>query len=442
MQNGEEARGKSAKLPCGLGKLPVADICSIMIKQYRQSFSGLSRESWLLSGVMFINRAGTMAIPFMSLYANQHLHIGLRQTGFLVTVYGIFSVLGASLGGWLTDKVGFRKVQIGASLGAGLAFFVFPLLQTYPQLLVLTGVLSVLGEAFRPANITAVSSYSHPQKLARSYSLNRLATNLGWAAGSSLGGLLAAVNYKLLFWVDGGTSILAGLLIWILLPKRPPQQVAEHKVKPAAIQKPWQDKLFVQFFVFSLAFITAFFLVFRLVPIFWKTNWQLPEGFIGLALGLNGIIIAFLEILLVTRLEKSSRSHLMFVQAGAVACALAFGLLLLPGWWPMAQALLFVVIITLSEMLALPFMNSFAMGRSNAHNRGQYAAGLTLTWSVSQIIGPAAGAALAEQAGYRWLWLALVACCLLSVLGFYQLRRQILAQQQAAEELPKGLTIP
>ena len=406
-----------------------------MIKQYRQSFSGLSRESWLLSAVMFINRAGTMAIPFMSMYATQHLHIGLQQTGYLITVYGIFSVVGASLGGWLTDKVGFRSVQICAAMGTGLVFLVFPLAKTYPQILALTALLSIMGEAFRPANITAVASYSHPDKLTRSYSLNRLAVNLGWAAGSSLGGILAAVNYNLLFWVDGGTSIVAGLLIWVLLPSRRQQQREQAKAAPQNVLKPWQDKLFVQFFFLSLAYVTAFFLVFRLVPIFWKTTWQLNEGFIGLALGLNGVIIAVVEMLLVSRLEKSTRSHLIFVQAGAVAAALGFALLLLPGQWPMFQAVVFIGIITLSEMLALPFMNSFAMGRSNPYNRGQYAAGLTLTWGMSQIIGPAAGAAIAQHAGYNWLWVALVACCLLSVLGFYHLRRQ-LAQQAPADAPP------
>lgn len=35
---------------------------------YRDAFQGLNRETWLLSLVIFINRCGTMAIPFMSKY--------------------------------------------------------------------------------------------------------------------------------------------------------------------------------------------------------------------------------------------------------------------------------------------------------------------------------------------------------------------------------------
>jgi predicted MFS family arabinose efflux permease len=400
-----------------------------MIKIYKQSFSGLSRESWLLSVVMFINRAGTMAVPFMSMYATQHLHIGLQQTGFLITLYGIFSIGGATLGGWLTDKIGFRSVQICAAISAGLVFIAIPFVSTYGALCTLTALLSLAGEAFRPANITAVSSYSSPEKLTRSYSLNRLAINLGWAAGSSLGGILAAFNYKLLFWVDGGTSILAGLLIWILLPNRRQEQKAQAASAPPEIRKPWQDKQFIQFFFYSILYITAFFLVFRLVPIFWKEQWQIKEGYIGLALGLNGIIIALVEMLLISRLEKSKRSQIVYITIGCLVCALSFALLLLPPWWPVLQAICFMAVITTSEMLTLPFMNSFVIGRSNPHNRGLYAAGLTLTWGASQIIGPAGGAFIAERAGYNWLWMTLIIICLLGALGFSRLQKNMSQNQ-------------
>ena len=359
-----------------------------------------------------------MAVPFLSMYATQHLHFTLQQTGFLITIYGIFSIAGATLGGWLTDKIGFRSVQICAAISAGLVFFAIPMAESFLSLSGLTALLSVMAEAFRPANMTAVASYSVPEKLTRSYSLNRLAINIGWAAGSSLGGLLAAINYKLLFWVDGGTSIAAGVLIWALLPNRRQAQKTQKANAPAVVRKPWQDKLFVQFFFYSVLYVTAFFLVFRIVPIYWKEQWHLNEGFIGLALGLNGVIIGLVEMLLITKLEKGGRPYLQYIVAGALVCGLGFALLLLPGWWPFAQAIVFMVVVTLSEMLTLPFMNTFVISRSNSYNRGQYAAGFTLTWGASQILGPAGGTFIAAQAGYNWLWVALICLCILGAVGF------------------------
>ena len=80
-----------------------------------------------------------------------------------------------------------------------------------------TFILSLVNEAFRPANNTAIAQYSRPENRTRSYSLNRLAINLGWAIGGTLGGFIASFNYHLLFWIDGFTNIIAAIMLYYLL---------------------------------------------------------------------------------------------------------------------------------------------------------------------------------------------------------------------------------
>ena len=53
-----------------------------MVQRYRASFSGLSREVWSSSGVMLINRAGTMVLPFLSVYPTQQLGFSLAYLQF------------------------------------------------------------------------------------------------------------------------------------------------------------------------------------------------------------------------------------------------------------------------------------------------------------------------------------------------------------------------
>src|SRR6185369_12195407 len=98
--------------------------------------------------------------------------------------------------------------------GGGILFIVLGLMQTFPLICLFTFLLSFVNEAFRPANSTAIASYSKEENRTRSYSLNRLAINLGWAVGSALGGVLATIRFELLFWVDGLTNITAALLMW------------------------------------------------------------------------------------------------------------------------------------------------------------------------------------------------------------------------------------
>lgn len=103
------------------------------------------------------------------------------------------------------------------SVGGGIMFILLGQMRSYPLICIFTFALSVVNEAFRPANAAAIAWYSNPANRIRSYSLNRLAINLGWAAGGALGGFIASYDYSLLFWVDGFTNILAAILLRLFL---------------------------------------------------------------------------------------------------------------------------------------------------------------------------------------------------------------------------------
>ena len=155
---------------------------------YKQAFTGLSKETWLLSWIMLVNRSGTMVVPFLSLYlTSPAMGYSLSQAGFVFGLFGAGAFAGAYIGGRLTDKIGFYKIQLITLLGGGLLFIVLGQMKSYPLICVFTFVLSFVNEAFRPANSTAIAFYSNEENRTRSYSLNRLAINLGWAVGSGLG---------------------------------------------------------------------------------------------------------------------------------------------------------------------------------------------------------------------------------------------------------------
>jgi predicted MFS family arabinose efflux permease len=242
-----------------------------IINAYRSSFAGLSKETWLLSAVILVNRCGYMAVPFMGLYVTQALHRPESDAGIIISLFGVGAICGATIGGKLTDMFGFRPVQITAALVGGLFFLVFALVNNFTILCVLAVLISFFYDAFRPANFTAIAAYAAPGKETRSYSLNRLATNIGWAIGISMGGIIASYNYKLLFVVDGVVSILVALAIFALLPTvKGFRKTVAAKMEGVIVRKPWQDALFIKFILLTVVFSTCFFLMFRVVPVFFK----------------------------------------------------------------------------------------------------------------------------------------------------------------------------
>ncbi|WP_432708625.1 MFS transporter [Pedobacter sp.] len=394
---------------------------SAILQIYEEAFTGLSRETWLLSIVMLINRSSYMAVPFMSLYVTQFLHRPASDAGLIITLFGAGSILGAMAGGKFTDMFGFRAVQIFSTIAGGALFIFFSTIRHFETLCFLTLVISFFSEAFRPANFAAIASYAAPGTETRSYSLNRLSVNLGWAVGSSIGGIIASFNYQLLFIVDGSVGIFSGLAIMYWLPVvKGYRKTIKEKLKGIVVRMPWQDSLFIKFILLNTFFTTCFFLMFRVVPLFFKEVWHLNEALIGLVLGLNGLIIAAFEMVLINKIENK-RSPMYYIILGVLLVAASYLLLLVPKSAPLILALLCTVIFTFGEMLSLPFINTFVISRSNEFNRGQYAAGYTLSWSAAQLIGPTAGFFLAEKSGYGVLWVVLAGLLVLCALGFSRL---------------------
>jgi len=57
-----------------------------------------------------------------------------------------------------------------------------------------------------------------PEQRKQAFALSRLAVNLGMSVGPAIGGFLALYSFRFLFFADGVTSILAGLVLMFAWP--------------------------------------------------------------------------------------------------------------------------------------------------------------------------------------------------------------------------------
>jgi predicted MFS family arabinose efflux permease len=390
-------------------------------KTYRNAYAGLSKSTWLLSLVMLINRSGTMVIPFMTLYLTTQLGYSVGQAGFVFGLFGAGAFCGAFFGGKLTDKIGFYPVQLITLIGGGILFIVLGQMKSYSLICLFTYLLSFVNEAFRPANSTAIAFYSKEENRTRSYALNRLAINLGWAVGSGLGGILAKHSYELLFWVDGITNVSAALIMWAFLKpvNYKPQKKTEAGQVP--VLSAYKDKTYILFIVITTLFASCFFQIFTNLPVFFKKELHFSEPYIGLLMSVNGIIIALVEMVLIYKLE-GKRRHTVYIIMGVALVGLSFMLLNIPGIGTLLS-LGMIIAITFGEIFSMPFMNTYWIGRTQMSNRGQYAALYTMAWSAAQCLGPFGGAQLAEHYSFKVLWWVVGGLALVASFSFWRLHK-------------------
>lgn len=391
------------------------------VRLYRQAYSGIPKPVWWLALVMLINRSGTMVIPFLTVYLTS-IGYSLNQAGLMMAVFGAGSFVGGYLGGRLTDKFGFFYIQIISLLCNGVLFILLGYLTTLWAIAGCIFLLSSLGEAFRPANAAAIAAYTDDSNRTRSYSLNRLAINLGWAVGPAVGGLLASINYKLLFWADGITCIVAALLLYRFLSayKKPTTTSEAHVVQPT-FSKAHTDRFYLKCLFLVLLIGICFFQLFSIVPVYYKQVVQLSEATIGVVLALNGIIISVIEMVLVHQLQNR-RSDFQYIVFGSSLTGASFLLLAVAPQFAMVLAAMLTV--TFGEMFLFPYTNNLWINRSTEANRGQYAALYTMTFAVAQVLGPTGAAQVAQHLGFGVLFVADFVLCGLAALGFYFLHKQ------------------
>ncbi len=392
---------------------------------YRNAFGGLSKDIWLLAFVTFINRSGTMVVPFLTVYMTSKLKFSLPQTGWVMLCFGVGSICGNLIGGKLTDKIGYYKVQFWSLVLSGAMFLLLLNIQTFAALCGAVFILAVVADAFRPANHASIAIYSKPENRTRSYSLVRLAINLGFAIGPAVGGLLVAMKgYDLLFWADGLTCFAASLLFRVfLVEKREVRSTNESEMSQSLEnQSPFKDRTFLIFGILTAMSALVFMQLFSTLPVFYKREFSMSEGQIGLLLALNGLIIALIEMPIIFTIEGRIKRKLSIIAFGTMLIGISFFILEVAHFWR-GILIIAMIIITFGEIFMMPFSNVFALERSSPGTRGQYMAVYSSTWSVAHTFAPMLGLFIADRWGFSALWYILAGICLLAFVGYKWLER-------------------
>ena len=392
---------------------------------YRDSFSNLQRNAWILALAMFINRSGSMVLLFTSLYFTKELHFGIAEAGFIMSFYGFGSVLGSYSGGWLTDRKNFFDIMLLALICSGAILLLMLFVTGKFWFCAVIFSYAFFADMFRPAHSAAISSYSTSENLTRSVSLARLAINLGFSVGPAIGGFIALyLGYKWLFAIDAFTSFAAAGMLYLYLPRHKTEKNRhENAVLQDRSASAYRDKKFL-FFIFLVALYgTCFFQLFASVPQFFSTQCKYNEDTIGLLLALNGLLVVVIEMPLIAYLEKKKKSF-RYIIAGTLCIPVSF-FVLQNGNAMIVWAVVYTVIITFSEIFAMPFMMNHALSSSPKERKGQYMALYSIAFGIAIILAPSIGLGIAGKYSFNSMFYFFIILSILTALGFAALNRKI-----------------
>ncbi len=397
---------------------------------FKKAYGGIPVQIWWLALATLINRSGTMVILFLSLYLTDYLHMPVQRAGVIMAIFGAGSFCGVFISGRFTDKLGYYPVILFSLFGGALMFFLVSLVTQYWVMCICTFIMSCTVEAFRPPMMTAVATFSTPGTYTRSISLNRLAINLGFSIGPLLGGWLALINYRAIFWADGITCLGAGLIILFFLGNKSPAPHEQNKQEDGKASSAYADKIYLLFIFLSMLYAMSFFQFFSTMPLFYKNSYHLRENEIGMLVAINAVLVASMEMILIYTLQHKGNKF-SFIAFGALLLALCY--FSLPFFHSVVWLVVINIVISFSEMFAMPFMNTFMNERSNIRNKGQYAALYAMSWSAAQVLLPVIATQTIAFSGYDMLWYLLTLISLLVAGGALWMKRRLALQEPLQE---------
>jgi len=382
-----------------------------------RGLAGLPRALWVLAGATLVNRSGTMFLPFLILYLTKDMGVSPSAAGGVFALFGIGALTAGPFAGRFADRFGpVRMMRISLALSGTLLLLV-PLARSLESIAMLTLLLALAGEGFRPASLSVISHLASPDQRKAAFALQRLAVNLGMSVGPALGGFLAAVSWPALFLVDGATSLLAALTLVLFFPRD-----VSFPPAPAGAATPrgvgFRDPALVYFLLALLPVAVVFFQSESSMAVYLVRDLGFAIWTFGLFITVNTLMIVVLEVPL--NLAMARWPHRATLALGAALVAAGFGSLAFARSG--SAVVLTIVVWTLGEMVLLPGMSSFVAEISPAGSRGAYMGLYTMAFNFAMVVGPPLGTALLVRGGGRVLWLTMLALGLVSAALFARIR--------------------
>lgn len=316
-------------------------------------------------------------IPIMPFYV-EHLGAGGTELGLLVASYAVMRLICGPIWGNLSDRVGRKPVLMVGIFGYGITMILFGLATQLWMLFVFRIFSGILSSATSPTTMAYIGDSTPEQDRGQGMGILGAAVGVGTIVGPGLGGLLGGENLVLPFFIAGGMSFLALLLIWLLLPESLPPEARRlvKEKKRLQIRAMWQSlsssigSLLLMAFLASFG-LTSFFGIFGLYAL---DKYSAGPEAVGVIMMVFGLVTALTQGLLTGPFTRRW-GEAAVIQGTLVATAIGFLaislsdtftiFLLAIGLFTLATALLTPAVAALTSRRT-PLEQGLTMGLSNA----------------------------------------------------------------------------
>ena len=339
--------------------------------------------------------------------------------GLVAAISALPGILVSPIGGWMVDRIGRRRVSVGADLLSSLSVAAFPIVAatfglSNPSIL----LIALLGATFDPAGYTARKTLLTDVAKASDADLNHLngihdgIMGVAWILGPAVGaGLIASVGAVNSFWVSAALFIIAALAISFLRVGDAAKESRETAEASGAetdssmrvgIKTLWDDKVLRTLSV-ALLIIAAVYLPTEAVVLptyFEDVDNPSGLGFVISALAAGSAVGSFGYGWISARMKRKTLIRLILLGSAVSIIPMAF----LP---PLSVLMLAGFLLGLSWGPYSPLINTLVQQRVPAHLQGRVFGVQTAVFYAAPPLGMVLAGLSVESYGIKATYIVL-----------------------------------
>ncbi|HQW71807.1 MAG TPA: MFS transporter, partial [Saprospiraceae bacterium] len=152
------------------------------------------------------------------------------------------------------------------------------------------------------------------------------------------------------------------------------------------------------------------------LPVYYKDVYKMSEFGVGALMASNGLIVFIMEMTFVYLVGKRAK-HTSLILMGILTVGLSFIML---NWvHSLYWLILGMVVISIGEIMAMPFMQTFVANRAAKKSLGKYMAWYSFAYSASMIVSPVLGMWTIKEYGFEVLWEACMVISIFTSVGLF-----------------------
>ena len=367
----------------------------------------LPRDVYVLELGALVNAFGNgVVLPFLLIYLHNVRGIPFGLAGSAAAVQSAVALASGFFAGTLSDRIGPKRVLLGALAVMTVAFGLMPLIREAWHAFAIYSLWGIGSGSFWPSQSALLAGLTPATRRAPAYALQRLAMNAGVAIGGVAAGLIASVRQPETFTVLFGIDCVTFLGYMIVLARVRAPQLHEERLG-GSWSAVLRDRVFTSFTLLNAAFMTAAIsLAVELLPAFGKNVAHINEREVGIVFALDAVAVVLFQLPVVKLAEGRRRMRGLALMG--VLWATSFLGVWAAGTWTRATAAFGILagamlVFAVGECLHGAIQAPLSVDLAPPALVGRYLAASSISWQIGWIIGPAAGGFLLQHRPL-WLW--------------------------------------